>query len=271
MAKVSDIQNTIQNWVTQQAGLVPPSNYTIVNIEVINIISDIDYTTTINSNDYVYHSLTTDTAEDIAVGLIVAINLGVDPVAATNLGNGAYSIIANDGVTPFTLTVDLNQLIDSNKVIWEFANSPRPKRPFVSLRFPTIARFGDLDYTPIDDNGIRTILANGYWTLTINAFGVNDASLIDAIDMLENLKLSLRKQSVIDYLYKNYISITNVMNTTNITQIESSGFEQRATLDVIFYIVTAIDDDVGIIENVNAEGEMLNYDGSVAKEITINV
>jgi len=161
--------------------------------------------------------------------------------------------------------------LSGDKVIWESANAPRPARPYVSLNFSTIARFGDIDVTDTDNLGIRQILANNYWTLVINSFGTNDASKIDAQDMLETLKLSLKKDSVVLYLNDNFISVVNSLNITNISQIMGSGYEQRSAMDIILYIVTAIDDDVGLIEHIAMEGKFLNFDGSTEKEVDINI
>lgn len=271
MSNLIGLQNTMWAWACQQLKFGTKASYQIVNMAVIDAMDEIDYITVINSIAFTYNSGVGATIEDIVIGLVAAINLGSEPVVAQILSTNEYSITADNVAIDFALAFDDKQIIDGGKVIWEYANSPRPARPYISLMINTIARFGDIDFTNIDDDGNRKVLGNAYWTLTINAFGSNDASKIDAIDYLETLKLSLKKNSVVNFLYKNYISIVNSLNIVNVTQLRASGYEQHASMDVMLYIVTSSDDNAGVIENVEVTGDILNDDGSVAKQVIINV
>jgi len=80
-------------------------------ITVTNIVPDIDYSCTINGTAFIFDSGATPTAASIALGLVTAINLGAEPVTATDNVDGTYDLDADVPGVAYTLSVDTDQTI----------------------------------------------------------------------------------------------------------------------------------------------------------------
>lgn len=82
-------------------------------ISVTNVLNNQLYTVTINGNAYTYTSDGTATDLEIIAGLKTDIDGGSDPVTVTDNLDGTMNIIADDGITSFSLVVDSNLQIDT--------------------------------------------------------------------------------------------------------------------------------------------------------------
>lgn len=82
-----------------------------VVITVSNVVLNIDYNCTINGTAFVFDSGGTPTAITIAAGLVSAINLGSEPVTATDNSDGTYDLDADVVGTPYTVSVDTDQTV----------------------------------------------------------------------------------------------------------------------------------------------------------------
>jgi len=80
-------------------------------LTITTVVLNTDYTTTINGTDFIFNSGATPTAEAIAAGLVAAINLGSEPVTATDNLDGTYDLDADVAGVAWTLEVDSNQTI----------------------------------------------------------------------------------------------------------------------------------------------------------------
>lgn len=80
-------------------------------ITVTNVVVDIDYSCTINGTVFIFDSGATPTAITIATGLVAAINLGAEPVTATDNLDGTYDLDADVPGVAYTLSVDTDQTI----------------------------------------------------------------------------------------------------------------------------------------------------------------
>lgn len=80
-------------------------------ITVTNVIPDIDYSCTINGIAFIFDSGATPTAPSIALGLVAAINLGAEPVTATDNSDGTYDLDADVPGVAYTVSVDTDQTI----------------------------------------------------------------------------------------------------------------------------------------------------------------
>jgi hypothetical protein len=82
-----------------------------VVVSVTTVDDETTYTTTINGTEYVFVSDTDATAEEIAAGLVAAINLGSEPVTATDNLDGTYDLDADVAGTAFSVSVDAGQTV----------------------------------------------------------------------------------------------------------------------------------------------------------------
>ena len=82
-----------------------------VVVTVSTVIDSTDYTTTINGTTFTYNSGVAATNLTIAAGIVAAINLGAEPVTATDNLDGTYDLDADVAGTAFSVAVDNNQTI----------------------------------------------------------------------------------------------------------------------------------------------------------------
>lgn len=151
--------------------------------------------------------------------------------------------------------------------IWSKQNAPRPEMPYCDLYILSINRVGHDEELPPDVNGTYKIIGNSYLHLNVSIFYKKDNSTIDGINVLDDLRLSLKKQSVNAYFKANNLSfIRPLTNITDFSEVIATGFEQRAMLDLQFLIATYITDTVDLIETVNGAGTANNS----GKIISIN-
>lgn len=80
-------------------------------ITITTVTPNVDYVCTINGTDFIFNSGATPTAITIAAGLVAAINLGSEPVTATDNLNGTYHLDADVSGVPYTLSVDTDQKV----------------------------------------------------------------------------------------------------------------------------------------------------------------
>ncbi len=80
-------------------------------ISVTNVVADIDYNCTINGTIFIFNSGATPTAPSIVAGLTAAIDLGSEPVAATDNLDGTYDLTALVSGVAYTVSVDTDQTI----------------------------------------------------------------------------------------------------------------------------------------------------------------
>jgi len=261
----SELQKDLWRWVVQQSGLGVEPNYTASRIEILKVIDSTDYTTTINGTPFVYNSGVGATAASIALGLVTAINLGAEPVTAVNGGSGVYTITADDAA--FTLNVDANQFINTDKVIWEYSNAPRSKRTYLSLNIANIMIIGQPE-TIQQDNGIVLIKNGLEFTLNVGAYSNEQPENIDAMILLSELSLATSKIASLDYFRDKKLGFLGVLSLTNLNDLRGSQYEQRASMDLLFQTSMGIYDDVGWIEKVAGTG---TFNNTIINDYEINI
>ena len=160
--------------------------------------------------------------------------------------------------------------IAGDKTIWEYQNMPRPARPYLSLMINSITQYGFNEVRPPDNLGISKIVAQSRLILRVNAYAKNDEAGLDALAALERLKLSVSSYEF-QKLFDEKVSFMAVISNSNLSQIINTGFEGRASMDTNWLLATTIDDDVGIIEHVIANGAIVDYNNDTIKNVTIEV
>jgi len=117
----------------------------------------------------------------------------------------------------------------------------------------------DWDYTagPTDDTGISGMVGDREFTVQIQGYGG------DPLTILNNLRTSLQKQTVLDSLRAVGIVFANWFPVNDITALVDSRFEQRASMDVLFRIADIYTDNLGVISTVNILEEIYNPAGTL--------
>lgn len=150
--------------------------------------------------------------------------------------------------------------------IYLYPNSPRPTVDYVSLYIATITQIGwDWTQDPLDDTGITTMVGDREFTLQVQAYGG------DPMTVLQNLRTSLQKQTVLDSLRVNGIVFVNWFPINDVTELVDTRYEQRASMDVLFRIADISTDNLGVIDTVVLEEVFKNQNGDIVYDETFTI
>lgn len=147
--------------------------------------------------------------------------------------------------------------------IYLYNNSPRPQVDYLTLYITSVTQIGwDYVQGPLDNTGISQQVGDREFTLQIQAYGG------DPLTVLENIRTSLQKQSVLDTLRQNGIVLANWYPINDVTELVDSRFEQRGSLDILFRIADIYTDDPGVISTVSLEEVFQNAEGDIVYDET---
>lgn len=159
------------------------------------------------------------------------------------------------------------QLPANYPVILYYENAPRPSKNYVTIDISTFIQIGQ-DYTPRpqDNPGEVEQIGDREFTVNIQAYGG------DPIGILEILRTSLQKQTVLDTLRVNGIVFAQQFQILDITELVNTRFEKRATMDILFRMGQTYGDELGSIATVEILEEFLQGDAVVISEnVTVTV
>lgn len=152
-------------------------------------------------------------------------------------------------------------------VILYYENAPRPTYNYVTIDITTFTQIGE-DYTPqpTDDVGDVEMVGNREFTVQLQAYGG------DSMGILETLRCSLQKLTVLDTLRNNGIIFVMHFPIQDITELVNSKFESRATMDVLFRMGQTYQDTLGSIDTVEIEEEFFEGDTLVINQtVTVTI
>lgn len=148
-------------------------------------------------------------------------------------------------------------------VILLYNNAPRPVIDYVTIYVSTVSQIGwDYVRPPLTTAGISEQVGDREFTCQIQAYGGNP------LNVLNNLRTSLQKQSVLDTLRANGIVFADWYPVNDITELVDTRFEQRASLDILFRIADIYDETSGVISTVSLEEVFKEPDGTTIYDKT---
>ena len=151
-------------------------------------------------------------------------------------------------------------------VIYLYPNSPRPTVDYVSLYISTITQIGwDWTQDPLNDGGISQMVGDREFTLQVQGYGGYPMTV------LQNLRTSLQKQTVLDSLRVNGIVFVNWFPINDVTELVDSRYEQRASMDVLFRIADVSTDNLGVIDTVVLQEVFQNATGATVYDETFTI
>ncbi len=147
--------------------------------------------------------------------------------------------------------------------IYLFSNAPRPVVDYLTLHISSIVQIGwDYEQSPLTTAGINSQIGDREFTFQIQAYGG------DVMTVMQNLRTSLQKQTVLDTLRANGIVFANWFPINDLTTLVDSRYEQRASMDVLFRIADIYTDVVGVISTVRLEEVFFDAVGSIVYDKT---
>ena len=151
-------------------------------------------------------------------------------------------------------------------VIWLYPNAPRPTIDYFSLYISTVTQVGwDYNQDPLSDAGSGEFVGDREFTLQCQAYGG------DPLTVLETLRTSLQKQTVLDSLRANGIVFFNWNPISDVTELVDSRYEQRGTFDVFFRMANVYSDNLGVIDTVEIEEIIKDPSGTIIHDVTVTI
>ena len=151
-------------------------------------------------------------------------------------------------------------------VIWWQPNAPRPTVPYITLFLQSITAVNQ-DWTAPDANasGVVDMKGDRNFTLQVQAYGS------DPLTLLENIRTSLQKQTVLDTLRANGVAFYQSLTINDITDLIDSQFERRAQLDILFGIGQVYTDNPGYFDEIEIQEIYEDQTGSIVYDETITI
>ena len=151
-------------------------------------------------------------------------------------------------------------------VIFYQPNAPRPIEPYITLYILNTQQINqDWSSPNADINGDIDMKGDRQFTLQIQAYGQDDV-----LTLLENMRTSLQKQTVLDILRAGGIVFYTSLGINDITRLVDSQFERRAQLDVSLGIGQTYTDSPGYFDEIEIE-EIISDALNIVYDETITI
>lgn len=169
--------------------------------------------------------------------------------------------VANNGHTPTAL--------DGSRIVYGRQNAPRPARPYITIIVNTVNDSENSSVGDPDDEGIAEIVSDRRVNASISAYGSG------SINIINNLRLSLEKVRVQESLRGAKLSFIRVAGGFDDTsEVVGSEMEERGQMDVEFRCAGIVEDNLGLIEQVDVVGifedARTGEYGELNRTVTIN-
>jgi len=120
------------------------------------------------------------------------------------------------------------EVLPGERVIWAYANAPRPELPYISLEIKSNQTIGRDYISPVDCTGSITIFGNREFILEINFYGVG------GLNKLEKIKTNFYSPLTNDFFYTYGLAFVNIINQTNVSNLFDTIWEERHLLELRF-------------------------------------
>lgn len=135
-------------------------------------------------------------------------------------------------------------------VIFANQDGGQPETPYVTLQVIAGAREGMPYIGCPDANGTATIEQGQLLSVSVNVYGEGATGLV------QTLRNSLERITVQQLLRASGLAFVRVLSgPQDLPEITGTTYQKRAQMDVQFRAGVAFDDDVGLIETVEFDGE----------------
>lgn len=141
--------------------------------------------------------------------------------------------------------------------IWQNQNIQRPSLPYCTLHILSrtdlgaTANYGDLTTGPTLGSQVSSRTVR--YVVNVQLFS---ATVDNAFTRAEALRASLDKRSVLDTLLVSHIGVLSVGDIQDLTQIVGSGYESRASFDIVVASIVDTTDAVQWVSTTSVEGDV---------------
>lgn len=151
-------------------------------------------------------------------------------------------------------------------VIFYQPNAPRPLIPYLTIFLNLTNAIGyDYSSNTADINGDIAMKGDRQMIVQLQSYGN------DPITVLENIRTSLQKQTVLDILSANEMSFLTSFGVNDITDLVDSKFEKRAQLDISLAIAQIYSDSPGFFDTIELTENINNPLGNLIYSETYTI
>lgn len=150
-------------------------------------------------------------------------------------------------------------------IFWQ-QNGPSPEISYVTLFLSSITALNQ-DWSSPNANisGDIDMKGDRAFTLNVQAYGN------DPLTVLENIRTSLQKQTVLDTLRVNGIVFYQSLTITDLTDLVDSQYEKRASLDILMAIGQTYTDQPGYFSEIEVQEIYLDQIDNVVYDETLTI
>lgn len=144
-----------------------------------------------------------------------------------------------------------NTEVGQGSIVWFDQNAPRPPAPYISMQWiqgPAILHHDEFRQTA---PGVYDVTGQRTFSVTFTCYGK------DADEIIGQLHSSLEKQTVRDALSAAGVTMVRQSEILEASSALETKVETRRQFDVQFRAVSVTEDNVGFIESVELENEIL--------------
>jgi len=154
--------------------------------------------------------------------------------------------------------------IPAERVLWSNFNHDAPPRPYATIQIIN-STTNNPAYTPPDSQGIATMHADTLLTLQIQVYA--DSTPFEAFDTADlagqRAKLITEQQQ----LRADGLSLVDVLAVNDAPALIGTRWESRGIIDLQLRTLTALVDEVGLIERVEIDGDVQGINVNVQTEV----
>lgn len=142
-----------------------------------------------------------------------------------------------------------------NQVIMANENAPRPSLPYFTINLTSMTKIGQSNILETDDAGIQRIKYDEDVNVSIQCYGKQSK------DLLQRLKDSLQKTSIIKYFDDNCVAVRDDSPISNTAILVDSTIEKRFLFELMVGFAREIEDNVGFVNSVTYDETYIRPDG----------
>ncbi len=133
-------------------------------------------------------------------------------------------------------------------VVFAWENGPRPPKPYIAMLVNTAAR-GHVHRGTVSNAGVQTVAQHRDARVDLQCYGAGSYDVLDTLAQRLHMLDALDLADVLD------LAVFDVGSTQNVPMMrDAMNWEPRAILDLGIRYTSTLDDQVGAIETVEAEG-----------------
>jgi hypothetical protein len=132
--------------------------------------------------------------------------------------------------------------------LWEEQNVHRPDKPYGTLKIiPGFIKIGGTDTLQHKSNGVFNVAGVREFTLSLNCYGDQSMGRANAATS------SIEKPTVTEKFSLAGLVAVRCEQVQDLTRIIDNNYESRTQVDIRFRLTQLVEDDIGLIENVEVK------------------